>query len=141
MNIASAEQTIIDSITTDPEHPRYVFQRTGLYYSYFTIIVHVTNPPPGGQLYYTNYCLYGQTTIDDNGMASFPATLQINIPYEHECLPHFHLEVSDAAGNLVASAEKSITIYRPGEIPEFPSIALPLACIIGLILVVGRRKE
>ena len=101
----SAEHTTIDSITTDPDPAEYVYQGIG-YQSSFSIIVHVTNPPPGGEVSCTNCEYIGSTTIDDNGMASFPYVgMQINYPYMHQCPGTFFLQVIDNQGNLVASEQ------------------------------------
>ena len=111
VNLASAEQCVIDSITTNPDHPAYKgSEYSGMYMSYFTIIVHVTNPPPGGRLCYTNCEYYGETTIDDNGMASFSVNLHNDIAYWHVCPTRFILSVYDNQQNLVSRAEKNIEI-------------------------------
>ena len=138
VSTASAEQTIIDSITTDPEHPAYKGNEyDGMYDSDLTIIVHVTNPPTGGWLSYDYGCAgSGTVLIDDNGMASFPISLGYHIPFMHQCPPAVFLYVYDNQQNLVSSAEKYVEIdlvrtpiitWNP---PEDISTKTPLSSIL-----------
>ena len=116
VNIANAEQTIIDSITTNPEHPIYV-NRGSYYMADFTVTVHVTNPPAGGHLAYYYGCGgINNVLIDNNGMGTFEVRLQI--AYDsmygifHTCPPGIRLYVYDDQGNVLASAQKEIDTVR-----------------------------
>lgn len=117
VSIASAEQTMIDSITTNPERPIYVNKGGGGVQNLdtdFTVTVHVINPPAGGCLVYRIGCNNNQAvSIDNNGMATFEVYLQIVYMMGdeiHRCPSYLTLYVYDDQGNVVASAEKLINI-------------------------------
>jgi len=119
----------IDSITINPSNP--------VYNQDFTVSVHVSNPSFHRTLYYEvgdprDVLCQGEALIDDKGIANFvvslpdyykPSILKVSVPY---------------GGNDVR-AEKLIEFG--GEIPEFPSIALPVVSILGIIAIIGCRKE
>ncbi|KKG30876.1 hypothetical protein DU30_13765 [Methanosarcina mazei] len=53
--------------------------------------------------------------------------------------PVYYIYIYDANGNFITSTNGHIPLAR--QIPEFPSIALPVAAILGMIAIIGRRKE
>ncbi|KKG30874.1 FIMAH domain-containing protein [Methanosarcina mazei] len=140
VSVASAEQTVIDSITTDPERPIYV-DHGSVMYADFTVTVNIINPPAGGYLGADVGC--GPTDIvliDDNGMATFEGHIQIAYDRDdmfvyHECPASITIHVYDAQGNFVAYAEKYIRtmmLYNINPIitwnvPEVISYGTPLS--------------
>jgi hypothetical protein len=149
MSNASAEQCVIDSVTTYPDPPQYKLDNgpyPGHCSAIFAVTIHISNFPANGKLYRYVPVLgsYWPETIDDNGYCTF--TESIDGRYENSQIT-FHepnyigIYVTDANNNKVATYGKTIYIAYPNtSIPEFPSIALPVAAVLGLVMIFGRRK-
>ena len=78
----------------------------------------------------TGYLDYDFTYVGDHHF-----TFEV-APLEHASLvEHSMIIYSDIAGNAIPSVSTIITT------PEFPTIALPIAAILGLAFIFQRRKE
>jgi hypothetical protein len=80
-------------------------------------------------------------TIDNVGTVTFNVEHGLDAGL-YFCVPEFY----DASGVKLKSFYKEIAyalvIQDPtSSIPEFPSVALPVAAILGLVMIFGRRKN
>lgn len=52
----------------------------------------------------------------------------------------YELEISSQSSGQTANVDKA-KLYEQVGVPEFPTVALPVAAILGLVFVFGRKKE
>jgi hypothetical protein len=56
--------------------------------------------------------------------------------------PHtINVHVEGPETNLHFNVHKDINVINPTSVPEFPSVAIPVAAILGLVVIFGRRKN
>ncbi|HOW13550.1 PEF-CTERM sorting domain-containing protein [Methanosarcina sp.] len=73
------------------------------------------------------------------------STLNITVPEYAEVGKTYHVVIADGYNyeDLSFTIEHDESGINPNvqQVPEFPSIALPVAAVLGLVIVFGRKKE
>ncbi|MDI9395492.1 MAG: PEF-CTERM sorting domain-containing protein [Euryarchaeota archaeon] len=69
-----------------------------------------------------------------------PGNAEIGKTYSHTVIATGYDSLGDELG-IPIELDVHVVNTNVNEIPEFPSIALPVAAVLGLVFVFGRRKE
>ena len=71
-----------------------------------------------------------------------PANATIGETYHHVLLGDGYQTFDDVSGPLYINVENDESGFNTHiQVPEFPSVAVPVVAILGIIAVIGRRKE
>lgn len=83
---------------------------------------------------------YRTVNVQLNGPLPYPLALPTT---EYTVAVHIRFDQAiDANGNVIGTTQANLgSTYLAGSIPEFPTIALPVAAILGLMFIIQRRKE
>jgi hypothetical protein len=144
----------VDSITPNP----LMFPETGP----ISITCHVRNAPKDGVVYFKSADLStpdfwavpidnaGYATLNLNcvGAGSNPLDITVYAPYPsivHTVLSDSEVKEFDNPAGYVYWAGHGYIGWLDGaqvtSIPEFPSVAVPVAAILGMVVIFGRKKH
>jgi YVTN family beta-propeller protein len=103
--------------------------------------------PDGSKIYVTNWGTNTVSVLDSTtyrGLADIPV---YNLPKEIildgqnmyvKCMQSNDVSIIDVSQDVVT---KTVPLLTSTNVPEFPSLILPVVAIIGLLFVVVRKKE